>query len=96
MAGQWGVSVRTQPTAAMVADMQTVTALQPLLTALMGWIQEIQDVTAVANGDAWTTASTLYSLLKRMSAKDPKLAAQIAPALAASASATQAMPPTRS
>ncbi len=79
LAGQWGISVRTQPTGDMVTNAQTVTALQPLLSALLGWVQEIQDVTAVANGDTWTTASTLYSLLKRMSVKDPKLAAQIAP-----------------
>jgi hypothetical protein len=53
--------------------------LQPLLGQLQGRVREIQDACAVANGQAWGTATALYSLLKRASRADPRLAAQLAP-----------------
>jgi hypothetical protein len=80
MAQTWSVQIRTQPTAAMTSAMQTANDLQPLIQVLTGFLQEVQDTSFQAEGDSWSTASALYSVLKRMSRKDPKLSAQLAPA----------------
>jgi hypothetical protein len=79
IAQEWAVQIRTQPTAAMTSAIELATALQPLLPILAGMVREIQDVSAEANGTSWSTASALYAVLKRMSRKDPKLKAQLAP-----------------
>ncbi len=81
LATEWSVEIRTQPTAAMTAAMQLASELDPLVTTLSGATQETQDTSFQAESDAWATASALYSVLKRMSKKDPKLAAQLAPAV---------------
>jgi hypothetical protein len=80
IAQQWSVQIRTQPTAAMTSAALLASQLQPLLTVLAGFLQEAQDTGYQAQSDAWSTASALYAVLKRMSKKDPKLAAQLAPA----------------
>ena len=63
----------------MTSSLQLATALQPLATTLTGFLQEVDDTGAQAQGASWSTASALYSLLKRMSRKDPKLKAQLEP-----------------
>jgi hypothetical protein len=79
LAQQWSVQIRTQPIDAMTSAVALATALQPLLPVLAGFVQEVQDTDAQAQGTSWSTATALYSVLKRMSRKDPKLAAQLAP-----------------
>ena len=79
IAQQWSVQIRTQPIAAMTSATELASALQPLTPVLAGLMQEIQDTGAQAQGSSWSTASALYAVLKRMSRKDPKLKAQLAP-----------------
>jgi hypothetical protein len=79
IATSWLVQIRTQPTAAMLAATQTAATLEPLATLLAGFVQEIQDTGLQANSVSWGTASALYSVLKRMSRKDPTLKTQLAP-----------------
>ncbi|HEY2512982.1 MAG TPA: hypothetical protein VGI39_19075 [Polyangiaceae bacterium] len=79
LATDWQVTIRTQPTAAMLEANKTATTLRPLLTLLAGLVREVQDTVFVSDSESWATASALYALLKRMSKKDPKLQAQLAP-----------------
>ena len=79
IAADWQVSIRTQPTDAMLAANQVSNTLRPLLTLLAGLVQEVQDSVFASDSESWATASALYAVLKRMSKKDPKLQAQLAP-----------------
>ncbi|HEY2514586.1 MAG TPA: hypothetical protein VGI39_27165 [Polyangiaceae bacterium] len=79
IAADWQVTIRTQPTADMLAANAVASALRPFLTLLAGLVQEVQDTVFVSDSESWATASALYAVLKRMSKKDPKLAAQLAP-----------------
>jgi hypothetical protein len=79
IAQTWNVQIRTQPTAAMTSAIQLATTLTPVISALVGFLRETEDVGSEAEGEAWSTASALYAVLKRMSKKDPKLKAQLAP-----------------
>jgi hypothetical protein len=106
IAQTWSVQIRTQPTAAMTSAMQLATTLQPLIGVLVGFLQETQDVEFQAESDSWSTAIALYSVMKRMSKKDPKLKAQLAPmaeffkyrhplVAATTAAAKEGKPPTK-
>ncbi len=79
IAQTWEVQLRTQPTAAMTSAIALATTLQPIIGLLVGFLQETQDVGFQAESESWSTAVALYSVLKRMSKKDPKLKAQLAP-----------------
>jgi hypothetical protein len=79
IATSFSVQIRTQPTATMLSAIQLATELQPLITTLAGFLQEVQDTGFQAQSDSWSTATTLYSVLKRMSRKDPSLKTQLAP-----------------
>jgi hypothetical protein len=79
IAQTWNVQIRTQPTAAMTSAIQLATTLTPLIGLMVGFLREVQDVGFEAESESWLTATALYSVLKRMSKKDPKLKAQLAP-----------------
>ena len=75
----YNVSVPSRPTATMIEQLAHATQLEPAKAA-------IEELALIVNGsyfnsrsETWATATSLYSMLKKGSTREPKLAAALGP-----------------
>jgi hypothetical protein len=75
---EFGLEVPTRPTADMTASLQNATDLRPLRIVLAKLTNKVDGSYMTDRSAAWTTATMLYSMMKRVSRSEPELAAGIA------------------
>jgi hypothetical protein len=80
LAGKYGIEIAQQPTAAMSSAAELAAQLDPLQKQLVALTTLVSENASNAASDSWSTATTLYSVLKRISKRDVKLQKQLAPA----------------
>jgi hypothetical protein len=77
---RFGLEVPARPTSDMVVALGVVNALEPLRQSLEASLKVVGDALFVERSETWSTAITLYSLLKKASEREPMLATGLAPA----------------
>jgi hypothetical protein len=78
MSAEYGVEVPARPTPDMATNLALANALAPLLTVVGRFLKLIEDATLQYESEAWATAITLYSMLKKASMRQPALKAELA------------------
>jgi hypothetical protein len=79
LSSTYGVEVPSRPTADMTASLELATQLEPARAAI-GLLSSVVDgAYSASRSSSWTTATSLYSMLKKGGQREPKLAAAIAP-----------------
>jgi hypothetical protein len=79
LSAQYGVEVPSRPTADMTASMQRATELEPARAAISALSTIVDGAYFNSRSGTWATATSLYSMLKKGSKRDPKLAAALSP-----------------
>jgi hypothetical protein len=79
LSGSYGLEVPTRPTAAMTASLQQATDLEPLRVQIGTLSKSVDDTYFGSRSDAWTTATTLYSMLKKAGKREPTLLSALVP-----------------
>jgi hypothetical protein len=79
LSAKYGVEVPARPTADMTAALERATQLDPARTAIGELSKIVDDAYFGSRSESWTTATALYSMLKRGSASDPGLASALSP-----------------
>ena len=79
LSASFGLEVPTRPTAEMTANLESASALMPLRVSLAQLTKQVDDVYNSDRSAVWTTATMLYSMMKRIARNEPKLAASLAP-----------------
>ena len=76
---KYRVEVPTRPTAAMTSAFADAKALEPLQLDVQALAKLLQDSIFQGRSETWTTATTLYSMLSKASAREPTLKQALAP-----------------
>jgi hypothetical protein len=79
MSGTYGVEVPSRPTADMEANLAQAEALAPLLVLVARFLTILESATFEGRSEAWATATTLYTMLKKASVREPALKEELAP-----------------
>ena len=79
LAKEYGVTLPQQSTEEMLSNAELAAQLDPLLKQLVSFLATVTENQANAKSASWSTATTLYSVLKRMSHRSVELGKQIAP-----------------
>ncbi len=66
----------------MLANVEKLESLQPLLDSATNLQETLHDLVLMAAGDAWRSATTIYTILQRMAVNDPRIADELAPVAA--------------
>jgi hypothetical protein len=75
----YGVEVPSRPTADMTASLQQATELEPARAAITALATIVDGAYFSSRSDTWSTATSLYSMLKKGAPREPKLAAALEP-----------------
>jgi len=79
LSARYQLQVPSRPTAAMVQSLQEATDVEPVRVAIGELAKAVDDFYFSARSDSWTTATTLYGVLKKAGVREPNLQAAMAP-----------------
>ncbi len=79
LSARYGVEVPSRPTADMTAAMAKATEIEPARTAIAELAKIVDDSYFGARSATWSTATSLYSMLRKGSSSEPKLASALSP-----------------
>jgi hypothetical protein len=79
LSAKYGVEVPSRPTADMTTSLEKATQLEPARAAIGELSKIVDDAYFDARSDTWTTATSLYSMLKKGSIREPGLASALQP-----------------
>jgi hypothetical protein len=79
LATEYGVTIPKHSVGTMLQNLQTVQTLAPLKAAVLAFHKNVDDAMLSSNGDAWSSATAFYTVLRRVEGSDAELAAALAP-----------------
>lgn len=79
IATSYGVVLPKHSVEKMTADLETWNTLKPLRDKVAVLLKKIDDAMFVANGDAWSSATAFYTVLRRVSDGGDEIAALLQP-----------------
>jgi hypothetical protein len=79
LSARYGVEVPSRPTSDMTAQLEQATQLEPARAAIGELASIVEGAYFSSRSETWTTATSLYSMLKKGGAREPKLAAALTP-----------------
>jgi hypothetical protein len=79
LADQFGLTIASHPTDAMVAKMNQASSLAPLHKKLVAATKQVGDAIFQAQSESWDSAAVHYATLRRLAVKDGDVAKTLAP-----------------
>jgi len=79
LSARYGVEVPSRPTEAMTASLQLAEELEPLRATIAEISSIVEGAYASSRSETWKTATSLYSMLKKGSVREPMLGAALQP-----------------
>jgi hypothetical protein len=79
LSAKYRVEVPTRPTAVMTSAFADAKTLEPLQLDVQAFSKLLEDSIFQGRSETWTTATTLYSMLGKASAREPTLKKALAP-----------------
>jgi hypothetical protein len=79
LSDQFGLTIASHPTDAMVAKMNQASSLAPLHKKLVAATKQVGDAIFQAQSESWDSAAVHYATLRRLAVKDGDVAKTLAP-----------------